>query len=49
MIADAIVRATENGVFSLVGGGDTIAAINKFKMADKFNYVSTAGRYARIL
>jgi len=43
MIADAIVRATENGVFSLVGGGDTIAAINKFKMADKFNYVSTAG------
>ncbi len=43
MIADAIVRASENGAFSLVGGGDTISAINKFKMADKFNYVSTAG------
>ncbi|MDY0015487.1 MAG: phosphoglycerate kinase [Bacteroidales bacterium] len=43
MIADAIVRATEKGSFSLVGGGDTISSINKFKLADKFNYVSTAG------
>ncbi len=43
MIADSIVRATENGAFSLVGGGDSISAVNKFKLADKFNYVSTAG------
>ncbi|MDD3280198.1 MAG: phosphoglycerate kinase [Bacteroidales bacterium] len=43
MIADAIVRATEKGSFSLVGGGDTISSINKFKLADKFNYISTAG------
>lgn len=43
MIADAIVRATEKGAFSLVGGGDTISSINKFKLIDKFNYVSTAG------
>lgn len=43
MIADAIVRATEKGAFSLVGGGDTISSVNKFKLADKFNYVSTAG------
>ena len=43
MVADAIVKATENGTFSLVGGGDTISAINKFKLGDKFNYVSTAG------
>jgi phosphoglycerate kinase len=43
MIADAIVRASEKGAFSLVGGGDTISSINKFKLAEKFNYVSTAG------
>jgi len=43
MVADAVVKATENGAFSLVGGGDTISSINKFKLADKFNYVSTAG------
>lgn len=43
MIADAVVKATEKGAFSLVGGGDTISSINKFKLADKFNYVSTAG------
>ncbi|MDD2621543.1 MAG: phosphoglycerate kinase [Bacteroidales bacterium] len=43
MVADAVVKATENGSFSLVGGGDTISSINKFKLADKFNYVSTAG------
>jgi phosphoglycerate kinase len=42
-IAEAIVRATENGTFSLVGGGDSVAAIKKFKMADKFSYVSTGG------
>ncbi len=42
-IAEAIVKATQNGAFSLIGGGDSVAAINKFKMADKVSYVSTGG------
>jgi phosphoglycerate kinase len=42
-IADAIAKATEKGAFSLIGGGDTASAINKFHLADKYNYVSTAG------
>ncbi|MDR0368761.1 MAG: phosphoglycerate kinase [Bacteroidales bacterium] len=42
-IADAIAKATEKGAFSLIGGGDTVSAINKFHLTEKYNYVSTAG------
>jgi phosphoglycerate kinase len=42
-IAEAIVKATENGAFSLIGGGDSAAAISKFDMNDKVSYVSTGG------
>lgn len=41
--ADAIVAATANGAYSLIGGGDSVAAINKYKLADKVSYVSTGG------
>ncbi len=42
-VAMAIVDATANGAFSLIGGGDSVAAINKFNLADKVSYVSTGG------
>ncbi len=42
-IADAVAKATENGAFSLIGGGDSVACINKFGMADKVSYISTGG------
>lgn len=42
-IAEAIAKATTNGAFSLIGGGDSVACINKFGMADKVSYISTGG------
>lgn len=42
-IAEAIVEATANGAFSLIGGGDSVACINKFGLADKVSYISTGG------
>lgn len=42
-IADAIAKATAKGAFSLIGGGDSVACINKFGMADQVSYISTGG------
>ena len=42
-VAEAIVEATKKGAFSLIGGGDTVACVNKFGLADKVSYVSTGG------
>lgn len=42
-VAEAIARATANGAYSLIGGGDSVAAINQFGLADRVSYVSTGG------
>ncbi|HVG41414.1 MAG TPA: phosphoglycerate kinase [Chitinophagaceae bacterium] len=42
-VAQAVADATENGAFSLVGGGDSVAAVNQFGFTDKVSYVSTGG------
>ena len=41
--AEAIAKATKNGAFSLIGGGDSVACINKFGLADQVSYISTGG------
>lgn len=43
IVCQAIVEATANGAFSLIGGGDSVACVNKFGYADKVSYVSTGG------
>ena len=43
VVADAIAEATKNGAFSLIGGGDSVACVNKFVLGDQVSYISTGG------
>ena len=42
-VAEAVANATDNGAYSLIGGGDSVACVNKFGMADRVSYISTGG------
>ena len=42
-VAEAVAKATDNGAYSLIGGGDSVACVNKFGLADKVSYISTGG------
>ena len=42
-IAEAVAKATDEGAYSLIGGGDSVACVNKFGMADRVSYISTGG------
>jgi len=42
-VAEAVAKSTANGAFSLIGGGDSVAAVNKFGYAEKVSYISTGG------
>ena len=42
-IGQAVAEATAEGAFSLIGGGDSVACVNKFGLVDKVSYISTGG------
>ena len=42
-VAEAVAEATKKGSFSLVGGGDSVAAVKKFNLKDKMSFISTGG------